>query len=356
MQQVEAEAAVPGASERPSSPAFAPSPYAIKLEFFAGPMDLLLHLVSQQEVPIEQVKMSIVAEQYLDIVNSEAGGLDLDRAGEYLVIAATLLAIKSSSLLPVQQAEEVQDANDAFEANPFFADLKARLRAYELTKRQAQALIGMPQLGVTTFSRIDRKALQPTPEMLAEPECVHQLGKLFFKMMKRIGAGTRMLHILAEPVSVVSCMMRIIDVFSPRQAGEDRQAGEGKHEHFLGVLRSFLPLPKIKEQLQHGESKRQALDKARGVVIGSFIAVLELVKRGLMKVSQEEEADIKLSLCLRDADDAGLTSEFDSELQETAAERNKVVNILDYRASGRYKREVETGDVDAIEVKEAENA
>src|SRR5690606_39148789 len=86
--------------------------FDIQLEFFSGPMDLLLHLVSLKEVPIEEVSMAEIIDQYFDIVTKQAHQIDLERASDYLVIITTLMMIKSRSLLPNESAEDVEDEED----------------------------------------------------------------------------------------------------------------------------------------------------------------------------------------------------------------------------------------------------
>lgn len=71
--------------------------FSIALEIFHGPIDLLLHLVKQNELPIEKLSLAQVANQYL-ICLERMRRLDLEVAGEYLVVAATLLSIKASTL------------------------------------------------------------------------------------------------------------------------------------------------------------------------------------------------------------------------------------------------------------------
>ncbi|RIL11386.1 MAG: segregation/condensation protein A, partial [Proteobacteria bacterium] len=81
--------------------------FEVKLDVFDGPIDLLLHLVKQNELPIEKVSLAKVASQYLECLE-KMRYFDLDVAGEYLVIAATLVSIKSSILLnqPVELVED----------------------------------------------------------------------------------------------------------------------------------------------------------------------------------------------------------------------------------------------------------
>ena len=127
------------------------------LDFFSGPLDLLLHLVRTEEVSIEEVKMSVIADKYLAIINSSTI-IDLEKAAEYLVIAATLMSIKSQSLLSKNVAPEEEE--DAYPGSDFYEQLRERLKQYELTKMRAEALRQLPQLNVNTFTRPDRVVLK----------------------------------------------------------------------------------------------------------------------------------------------------------------------------------------------------
>ena len=73
--------------------------YAIKLDIFEGPLDLLLHLIQQNEMDITEVSISAITDQYLEYINLMEM-LDLDLASEFVVMAATLLQLKSQSILP----------------------------------------------------------------------------------------------------------------------------------------------------------------------------------------------------------------------------------------------------------------
>ncbi|MCH7598903.1 MAG: segregation/condensation protein A [Myxococcales bacterium] len=107
--------------------------YGVKLPVFEGPLDLLLHLIRQNEVDIIDISVSQIAEQYieyLDVMQS----LDLDVAAEYLVMAATLAHIKSRMLLPPTDEELEDDGIDPR------AELVARLLEYQRYKEVAEAL------------------------------------------------------------------------------------------------------------------------------------------------------------------------------------------------------------------------
>jgi segregation and condensation protein A len=85
--------------------------YAIKLEIFEGPLDLLLYLIKKNEIDIYNIPVALITKQYLEYLNI-IKSLNLDLAGEYLVMASTLIHIKSRMLLPVPEepsAEELED-------------------------------------------------------------------------------------------------------------------------------------------------------------------------------------------------------------------------------------------------------
>src|SRR5256885_4607847 len=73
--------------------------FPVKLEHFEGPLDLLLHLIKKSEVDVHDIPIAIITQQYLDAIHLMQE-LDLDIAGEFLVMAATLIHIKSKMLLP----------------------------------------------------------------------------------------------------------------------------------------------------------------------------------------------------------------------------------------------------------------
>ncbi len=109
------------------------SPYKITLPVFEGPLDLLLHLIRENEIDIYDIPIAKVTEQYLAYL-SIMESLDLDIAGEWLVMAATLLEIKSRMLLP----EEPKDKDSEEEAIDPRLELVERLIEYEKFKSAAE--------------------------------------------------------------------------------------------------------------------------------------------------------------------------------------------------------------------------
>ncbi|WP_027964505.1 segregation/condensation protein A [Halalkalibacillus halophilus] len=108
--------------------------YKVKLESFEGPLDLLLHLVNQYEIDIYDIPLKLITNQYLEYVHTMQE-LKLDVASEYLVMAATLLEIKSKMLLPKQELDE----ESFYEEDPR-EELIQRLVEYRKYKEAADSL------------------------------------------------------------------------------------------------------------------------------------------------------------------------------------------------------------------------
>jgi len=113
--------------------------YRFKLENFEGPLDLLLHLIRSSKMDIMEVKLSEITEQYMDYMK-DLSEIDMDRASEFISVAATLLEIKSKHLLPSENLGEEPEEEDSE------ALLLRRLREYELFKEVGQNLRGIEDI------------------------------------------------------------------------------------------------------------------------------------------------------------------------------------------------------------------
>ncbi len=118
--------------------------YEIKLDIFQGPLDLLLYLIKKNEIDIYNIPIAIVTEQYLKYLDFMKS-MNLDIAGEYLVMASTLIHIKSKMLLPVHEdEEEAIDPRD---------ELAQQLLEYQTFKAAAMNLDSVSILGRDVFGR-----------------------------------------------------------------------------------------------------------------------------------------------------------------------------------------------------------
>ena len=122
--------------------------YEVKLEAFTGPMDLLLHLIRKQKINIYDIPIALIARQYLEYL-SLMKTLNLSLAGEFLVMASTLLYIKSRTLLP---KEETMEAEDEEVIDPR-SELVRQLIEYERFKDAAGGLVAREQIWKDSFTR-----------------------------------------------------------------------------------------------------------------------------------------------------------------------------------------------------------
>lgn len=121
--------------------------YEIKLEVFEGPLDLLLHLIHRNEVNITDIPIALITQQYLETIELMKS-LNLDVAGEYLVMAAYLTHIKSQMLLPANEEEQAGESG----LDPR-DELVAHLLEYKRYKEAAENLASMPMLDREVFVR-----------------------------------------------------------------------------------------------------------------------------------------------------------------------------------------------------------
>jgi segregation and condensation protein A len=278
------------------------SEFLVNLEFFSGPMDLLLHLVEQQEVEIENVDLSEVCDQYLKIVERSAE-LDLERAGEYLVVAATLVARKSEALLPRGNPEDIVLEEEGYDPR-FFTELRERLIAYKETKSRAELLISHPQLGIEEF--ITKRVFVDPESKDTEHEEIQgeplELGKFFFGLLKRIGEAGKVFKVKLESITVIKYMVSLLDRLT------DLAAIDSKSK------RGFLDLV----------SDCPDTASVKGRLTGNFIATLELIKRGVVSVTGDS-GNFTLEVKNTDQNVLLSPSEFDAA-EEQQQEAGQVSN------------------------------
>ena len=125
--------------------------YSIRLDQYEGPLDLLLHLIKKNEINIYDIPIALITKQYLDHITAMKM-LNLDVAGEFLVMAATLIYIKSRMLLPAEPSEDEEEGEDPR------ADLVRRLLEYKQFKEAAHALEGRGRQWREAFGRMPLSA------------------------------------------------------------------------------------------------------------------------------------------------------------------------------------------------------
>jgi len=165
----------------------------VHLDQFDGPLDILLHLIRSQELDIFDIPMAMITQQYLAILNQQ-NDMDLEVAGDYLVMASTLMQLKSRLLLPRPQSD---DAGNAIDPR---AELAAQLMAYEHYRRLAESLNERPLLHRDVFMR----SIFPEADDVERPLAPGDLDALllaFRQVLKRTSGNVRH-HIFTETISM----------------------------------------------------------------------------------------------------------------------------------------------------------
>ena len=222
--------------------------YQIKLEMFEGPLDLLLHLTREHQIDILDIPIATITEEYLRYL-ALMQELDLDVAGEFLLMAATLIHIKSKMLLPPEEGAEGEQVE---EEDPR-AELVDRLLAYKKFKEAAQTL-GLLE---AEQAQLHRRGA-PTIELTVE-------GPLTVSLL--------------ELVRAFRDVLRRADVPSPLEiTPEELNVGQ-RIVLLLDRLASESPLEF--SRLFEGTGRRTE-------IIVTFLALLELLRRRLATARQAE--------------------------------------------------------------------
>jgi segregation and condensation protein A len=228
--------------------------YQVKLEAFTGPMDLLLHLIRKHQINIYDIPIALIAQQYLEYL-SMMKTLNLSLAGEFLVMAATLLYIKSRMLLPKEEKPETEDE----EGQDPRAELVRQLVEYERFKEAAGTLVVRERLWQESFSR-DPLPL-PTGSAVEEEDIASEDLQLFdllsaFQDVLNRAPAEKIVELSRETWTVQDRIQVILE----RLEGESTVPFEGLFEH----------------------------QWSKPLVITTFLALLELVRMNLVRLFQGE--------------------------------------------------------------------
>jgi segregation and condensation protein A len=241
------------------------APFAVVLPQFEGPLDLLLSLIQEHKLDIFDVPISFLTERYLEYLE-RARELNLDLAGEYLLMAATLAHIKSRLLLPREEAGEAETAETGPDPRE---ELIRRLLEYQKYRTAAQDLAALPQLGRDVFVRRAKEELPLSQEevrFLQSPEVsVYRLIESLARVLKR-----RKIEIPHE-------------VFVERLSIGDR----------IAVIADRL---RAEERIAFTSLFADLLDGDRHRVVPTFLALLEMAKLKLLRIHQaDQHGEIYLS-------------------------------------------------------------
>lgn len=225
----------------------------VQLERFEGPLGLLLHLIREQEMDIFNIQIGPITRQYLDYIRAMRR-LDLEVAGEFIAMAATLLHIKSKMLLP-QYNEDGEEVHE----DPR-KELVQKLLEYKKIKELSGELYKLPLLGRDVFARGRREDLEALEEgeLVLEERPLFSLIAAYRLAMKNM---KKAVHKVGDALQSIS--MRIMEMKDLLEVGKRVVFGQFITESEPG-------------------------EKRAGQVLMTFLSLLELAKMGFVSLFQNE--------------------------------------------------------------------
>lgn len=232
--------------------------HQFKLGDFDGPLDLLLTLIGKAKIDIRDIFVSEITDQYLDIVRN-AGDLDMDDASDFLLMAATLLEIKSKAMLPVQAEQE--DGEDPE------AELIRRLEEYKQYRESAESMKDFEKAAKDVFTKYPEEYPLPPQEIELTGLTLEGLTEAFRRIWLRKPETD------SNPET---------NHYAPRGIRRDEHTVEGCMTSLLYDIRK-------KKQMRFSEVFSEA--PTREEVLTLFLAMLELMKLGEMYAVQNKVYD-----------------------------------------------------------------
>ncbi|MDG2303821.1 MAG: segregation/condensation protein A [Candidatus Binatia bacterium] len=253
----------------------------VKLEEFEGPLDLLLHLIKKHEIDLYNIRVASITDQYLASL-AAARDLNLDVAGEFLVMAATLIYLKSRALLPPEEQDELEDEEPLDPEQ----QLIEQLLEHERFQKAGAALAAGPVLGRDVFRRTVMEAAPG--EFVAAPAPL-TMGDLLSALERVLERRARAIvhEVIGERLSI-------------------RDGIELTLERLQTMRRCTF------DELFPEQASRMR-------IIVTFLGILELIKHGaVMAVQGENYGEINIEL-VRDVD-ANRMLEFELDDEEELAQ------------------------------------
>lgn len=226
--------------------------YSIKVPTFEGPLDLLLHLIKENKIDIYDIPISLITRQYLEYIEMMKE-LNLDIASEFLVVAATLIYIKSRMLLPPDETIEAEEQEDPR------AGLVQRLLEYQAYKEASATLKEKEEVWANIFSRppIDKDeiTIEPEPYSYLFDVNMFDLMAALKKILSK--APPEAIKITRETLTVKDRIAVILDKM--------------ENEHTMRFDALF------------------GGDTTRLQIIVTFLALLEILRLGLVRAYQDKD-------------------------------------------------------------------
>ncbi len=229
--------------------------YRVDLPVFEGPLDLLLHLIRKHEIDIFDIPVAMILDKYMAYIEWMQV-LNLDIAGEFLVMASTLSLIKSKMLLPPGEGEDEEEETE--EGDPR-EELVRRLLEYQRYKDAADELRDRPILSRDVFSRDTRQDIPFEEDGAFAEVSVFKLIEALDKVMRK--ASKRVTHeVLLERISIAARIQELVDYLADHK--------EVTFEEIFGE------------------------NPTRALIIITFISLLEMARLRMVRLHQARESEV----------------------------------------------------------------
>lgn len=253
--------------------------YRVQLDAFEGPLDLLLYLIRKNEVDVHDIPVSTIAEQYMGFL-THIDRIDIDVAGEFLVMAATLMEVKSRMLTPTPKAAEGDTEGPTAPVADPRAELVRQLLAYKKYRDAATALehradewrsrFGVGRAGIEDSAI--QAAIESAPEMDIQDLELIDLFEAFQKIAESVNFERLREHqVQYDDTPIELHAEDIVD-----RLKRDAVAPEGGKAElpFIGLFNG----------------------RTRSEMVGLFLAMLELCRRRMIAFRQDDAAGIMIRL------------------------------------------------------------
>ena len=227
--------------------------YTVKTQVFEGPLDLLLDLVTKRKLFVNDVSLAEVTDDFIHYLE-EHEEFPIDESAEFIVVASTLMLIKSRSLLPMIQLTDEEEES--------IHDLENRLAVYA-------RVTGLK--GIFGKQIIFEKTPSKNPVIIFSPDSKTNVGNLFLALEKLIESLPKKELLPKVVVRKVISLEEMIEKLAERIA----KASKLKFKKFYGTKGALT------------------FEKKVSIIVG-FLAMLELVKRGAIRVTQSGRGDIEM--------------------------------------------------------------
>jgi chromatin segregation and condensation protein Rec8/ScpA/Scc1 (kleisin family) len=227
--------------------------YEVDLELFKGPLDLLLYLIRKDEISIREIQISRITDQYMAYIQAMQE-LDLDLAGDFLVMAAILMRLKARELLPQSEREKLEDDPDFIDRDK----LIKQIEEYEQFKQIANSLKEREEENFGAYYRSKPEGITfNADDFLAQKDVEIYDLLVAFKRVMETAKQAPQYYMEADNVTI-----------------------DDRIEHVLSQITEHKSLP---------FSKLFSDDPRKIVLVVTFMAILELIRMQLVSFSQEDD-------------------------------------------------------------------